>query len=93
MGYSATSDKTKMAYYVIYNILQNDEDNQIKSIEDLREFLNYAIEECATIVEDKNKVEETKGWYKKAIELTNEYSFEQLKEAINQKADSYDFTK
>lgn len=93
MRYTDTSDRTKMAFYVIYNILQNDEDNQIQSNEDLREFLNYAIEECEAIVNQKSKIQETKSWYKKAIEFTNLCSFEELKEVINKKADTYGFTK
>lgn len=86
-----TSDKTKMAYYVIYCLLKSND--QINDKETLREFLKYGMEQCDAVVDNPEKVNETKSWYKKAIELTNLHSFEELKNAINKRADEYGFSK
>ena len=93
MKFSDTTDRTKMAFYVIYNILQNDTEDQIENMDDLREFLNYGIEQCDYVVEDKSKIKETKEWYRKAIDLTQTLSFDELKLVINNNANKYGFTK
>lgn len=92
MKYGNTSDRTKMAYYVIYSLLQN-EDTEIEDILELQELLQYGIEQCDNLNESQEKIKETKSWYKKALELTTVYTFEELKESINNNADKYSFTK
>ncbi|MBE5746272.1 MAG: hypothetical protein E7359_03190 [Clostridiales bacterium] len=90
--YNQTSDRTKMAYYVIYSILRSDVEGQIKTIDDLRDFLNLGLEQCDAIVENQSKIEQTKSWYKKAISLTYSHSKTELEKILKKKAIEYGFT-